>query len=195
VLTALPGQGIPLGDILDDSGYAHRDADAWALPLRAAGAQLVQDLHPHDRGPKGTHDGAIISNGNLYCPATPRPLLELGPLARDATPDQAAAHDGTTAETARCKLGRITRDDEDGYHRVQCPAAMGKIRCPLRPSSMTLDRDRPEILTPPEHPQACCTRQTLTVPARVNAKTRQKHDYPSAACEAGISPPRSGTPA
>ena len=35
VLTALPGQGIPLGDILDDSGYAHRDADAWALPLRA----------------------------------------------------------------------------------------------------------------------------------------------------------------
>ena len=38
VLTAMPGQGIPLGDILDDSGYAHRDADAWALPLRAAGA-------------------------------------------------------------------------------------------------------------------------------------------------------------
>ena len=30
-----------------------------------AGAQLVQDLHPHDRGPKGTHDGAIIANGNL----------------------------------------------------------------------------------------------------------------------------------
>jgi hypothetical protein len=58
---------------------------------------------------------------------------------------------------------------------------MGKIRCPLQPSSMTLDRDRPEILTPPEHPQACCTRQTLTIPADVLAKTAQKHDYPSAA--------------
>ena len=58
---------------------------------------------------------------------------------------------------------------------------MGKIRCPLRPASMTLDRDRPEILTPPEHPQACCTQQTITVPPDVNAKTRQKHDYPSAA--------------
>jgi hypothetical protein len=46
---------------------------------------------------------------------------------------------------------------------------------------MTADRDRPEILTPPEHPQACCTQQTLTVPPDVNAKTRQKHDYPSAA--------------
>jgi hypothetical protein len=46
---------------------------------------------------------------------------------------------------------------------------------------MTLDRSRPEILTPPENPQACCTQQTLTIPPKINAKTRQKHDYPSAA--------------
>jgi hypothetical protein len=181
VLTALPGQGIPLGDIIDDSGYAHRDAGAWALPLRDAGAQLVQDLHPHDRGPKGTHHGAIIANGNLYCPKTPRPLLELGPLARTATSQQAADHDRHTAELARYKLGRLTADDQDGYHRVACPAVTGKIRCPLRPSSMTLDRGRPEILTPPQNPQACCAQQTITVPPEVNAKTRQKHDYPSAA--------------
>jgi len=181
VLTAMPGQGIPLGDILDDSGYAHRDARAWAIPLRAAGAQLVQDLHPHDRGPKGTHHGAIISNGNLYCPQTPRPLLELGPLARTATSQQAADHDRKTSELARYKLGRLTSDDTDGYHRVQCPAATGKIRCPLRPASMLLDRDRPEILQPPEHPPACCAQQTITIPPDVLAKTAQKHDYPSAA--------------
>ena len=181
VLTALPAAGIGLGDILDDSGYAHRDADAWALPLRQAGAQLVQDLHPHDRGPKGTHHGAIIANGNLYCPCTPRTLTELGPLARTATSQQAADWERQTAELARYKLGRITRDDQDGYHRVACPAVTGKIRCPLRPASMTLDRDRPEILQPPQHPQACCTQQTITVPPEVNAKTRQKHDYPSAA--------------
>ena len=58
---------------------------------------------------------------------------------------------------------------------------MSKIRCPLRPASMTLDRDRPEILQSPEHPPACCTQQTLTVPPDVTAKTAQKHDYPSAA--------------
>ncbi|HLQ53973.1 MAG TPA: hypothetical protein VK162_06835 [Streptosporangiaceae bacterium] len=181
VLTRMPGHGIPLGDILADSGYAHRDADAWAIPLRVAGAQLVQDLHPHDRGPKGTHDGAIVSNGNLYCPKTPRSLLELGPLPRDATPEETAAHDTRATETARYKLGRTTADDADGYHRVQCPAAMGKIRCPLRPQSMTLDRSRPEILEPPQHPPACCTQQTLTVPPQVTAKTAQKHDYPSKA--------------
>jgi hypothetical protein len=181
VLARMPAAGITLGDILADSGYAHRDAEAWAIPLRAAGAQLIQDLHPHDRGPQGTHAGAIITNGNLYCPATPRPLLELGPLPRDATPEDTATHDTQAGELARHKLSRITADDAAGYHRVTCPAATGKIRCPLRAASMTRDRSRPEILTPPENPPACCTQQTITVPPQVAAKTRQKHDYPSPA--------------
>jgi hypothetical protein len=180
-LTRMPADGVRLGDILADSGYAHRDAQAWAIPLRQAGAQLIQDLHPHDRGPRGTHQGAIIANGNLYCPATPEPLLQLGPLAPAATPGQTAAHDTQAAELARHKLGRISADDTDGYHRITCPAVMGKLRCPLRPQSMTLDRGRPEILTPPAHPPACCTQQTITVPPQVAAKTRQKHDYPSTA--------------
>ena len=198
VLTAMPAAGIPPGDIPGDSGYAHRDADAWAIPLRQAGAQLVQDLHPSDRGPKGTHHGAIIANGNLYCPATPRLLLELGPLARDATPAQTAAHDTQTAELARYKLGRITSDDQDGYHRVMCPAVTGKIRCPLRPASMTLNRQRPEILTPPGHPPAAATsrpsqchprpaprpRKSTTIPRR-----RTGSPTPGAPAPSGPSPP------
>jgi hypothetical protein len=180
-LLRMAGDGTPLGDIIDDSGYAHRDAEAWAIPLRRAGAQLVQDLHPHHRGPKGTHDGAIVANGNLYCPQTPRTLLELAPQPPAASSEQVAAHDQQTAELARHKLGRHTADDTDGYHRVTCPAVAGKIRCPLRPASMTLSRDRPEILTPPGHPPACCTQRTITVPPQVAVKTRQKHDYPSAA--------------
>jgi hypothetical protein len=180
-LTAMPQDGIPLGDVLADSGYSHRIPANWASPLRRAGAALVQDLHPHDRGPKGTHQGAVIANGNLYCPQTPRALLELGPLARSATREQTAARDAKTAEAARYKLGPLTAVDEDGYRRVQCPAAAGKTRCPLRPPSMALDRDRPEILAPPANPQPCCARQTITVPPDVLAKTAQKHDYPSAA--------------
>jgi hypothetical protein len=181
VLLAMAAAGIALGDILDDSGYAHRAADAWAIPLRAAGAQLVQDLHPSDRGPQGTHHGAIIANGNLYCPATPKTLLQLAPLPPTATAEQTIAHDQQATELARHKLSRLTSDDADGYHRITCPATAGKIRCPLRPASMTLSRDRPEILTPPQHPPACCTQHTLTVPPQVAAKTRQKHDYPSPA--------------
>jgi hypothetical protein len=181
VLTGLPAAGIPLGDILADSGFAYRDPAAWALPLRTAGAQLVQDLHPADRGPQGTYHGAIIANGNLYCPATPGKLLHLGPLPPAASPDDTTEHDQQTAELARHKLGRLTADDTDGYHRVACPAVMSKLRCPQRPDSMTLDRSHPEILIPPQHPPGCCTQQTLTIPPDIAAKTRQKHPCPSAA--------------
>jgi hypothetical protein len=165
-LLRMTGDGIELGDVIGDSGYAHRDAQAWAVPLRQAGAQLVQDLHPHDRGPKGTHHGAIIANGNLYCPQTPRTLLELAPLPPGATSEQAAAHDQQTTELARHKLGRHTADDADGYHRAACPATTGKIRCPLRPDSMTLPRDRPEILTPPGHPPPAAPSRPSPSPRR-----------------------------
>jgi hypothetical protein len=179
VLTTMPASGIALGDIIADSGYAHRVPDTWANPLRTAGADLVQDLHPHDRGPRGTHHGAIIANGNLYCPATPGPLLDLVPLPPGAPAADAVAHDHKTAELARYKLGVHAAEDADGYRRHACPAAAGKIRCPLRPESLKLDRSRPEVLTPPGHPPACCTQQTITAGPGVAPKTRQKHDYPS----------------
>jgi hypothetical protein len=183
-LTDLAASGVALGDVLADSGYAHRVAEHWALPLRALGAEIVTDLHPADRGPRGTFAGAICSNGNLYCPATPPALLALVPLARDASAPEIAVHDQTTAELAHYKLARIGADDQDGYHRVACPAVMGKLRCPRRPASMTLSHERPTVLSLPEGPPRCCGQQTLTVPASVNAKTAQKYDYPSAAWRA-----------
>lgn len=181
VLCAKPSSGIALGDVIFDSGYAHRVPEHWALPLRLSGADLVMDLHPHDRGTKGTYQGAICFNGALYCPATPEPLFDLEPLSRRAQRDEIAAHDRKAAELARYKLGRITADDPDGYHRVGCPAVAGKVRCPLRRASMNLSPERPEVLSPPEHPPACCVQKTVTVPPQVNSKTAQKHDYPSAA--------------
>jgi hypothetical protein len=117
----------------------------------------------------------------LYCPCTPGRLLQLVPLPPGAGAADVAVHDQQTAELARYKLGLHAAEDADGYRRHACPAAAGKIRCPLRPGSMLLDRSRPEILAPPEHPPACCTRQTITAGPHVAEKTRQKHDYPSAA--------------
>ena len=169
------------GNLLADSGYAHRVPRHFALPLRAAGVSLVVDLHPSDRGPQGTFAGAVLANGNLCCPATPTALFNLDPLPRGATDKDVAAHDARTAELAAYKLGALSADDADGYHRVVCPAVAGKLRCPLRPASMALAYTRPTVLIPPEHPPACCSKQRITVPASVNAKTRQKHDYPGKA--------------
>jgi hypothetical protein len=181
VIERMVTDGIPIGDLLADSGYSYRQPATFALPARALGAQLIVDLHPNDRGPHSTHHGATTCNGRLYCPATPRTLLGLAPLGPAATPEQTTLHDQQTAELAKYKLAPITKPDTDGYHRVSCPAAQGKIRCPLRPDSLTLPHDRPTVPNPPEHPPVCCTQTTITVPPSVNAKTAQKHDYPSAA--------------
>jgi hypothetical protein len=181
VLEDMVRTGVALRDVLCDSGYAHRIAENWALPLRALRADLVMDLHPHDRGTQGTHHGAICFNGSLYCPATPEALFDIGPLSRTASAEETEIHDRRSAELALYKLGRITSDDSDGFHRVSCPAVSGKVRCPKRIASMTLSAERPEILTPPVDAPPCCRQATITVPPEVNAKTRQKHDYPSKA--------------
>ena len=75
VLENMVASGIALGDVLNDSGYSHRVPAHWALPLRALRAQLVMDLHPHDRGKGGTYQGAICFNGSLYCPRHRAPSL------------------------------------------------------------------------------------------------------------------------
>ncbi len=172
VVTNSAACGVVLHDVLADSGYAYKVPEHFALPLRTAGASLVVDLHPNDRGPKGTFAGAICHNGNLYCPATPTALLSLGPLPRGASREEVAAHDERCAELARYKLGRLTHDDADGYHRVACPAELQKLRCLHRPASMALAYARPEVFSPPEEPPVCCTRKSVTVPPQVNAKTK-----------------------
>jgi hypothetical protein len=207
VLQRMPADGIPLGDILDDSGYAHRVPGNWAVPLRAAGAQLIQDLHPHDRGPKGTHAGAVIANGNLYCPATPRPLLELGPLARDATGEQTAAHDHQSAETAVWRTASsarsplTTRTATTGSCAppswANSAARSGPSHCPWTTSG---PRSSPRPSTPrraaPSRPSPCrrrCTprprRNTTTPPRRTAGPT------PGAPPPSGPSPPSRTLPA
>jgi hypothetical protein len=181
VLERMAAGGIEIGDLLADSGYSYRVAEDWALPLRRIGVRLVHDLHPNDQGAQGTHEGAIRFNGNLYCPATPKALLELRPLARGANAEQTEAHDRLCQELSSHKLSPLTGHDRDGYHRVLCPAVQGKLRCPLRPASMELDHARPQVLTTPEQPPKCCRQKTITVPPSVNAKSAQKHDYPSPA--------------
>jgi hypothetical protein len=176
-LVRLRDDGIVLGDVLADCGYSNRQPQTFAAPLRRAGAALVMDLHPGDRGRRGTFEGAIAANGALFCPATPEALLELGPLKRGATSEEVAAHDARFAELARYKFAPLSAPDNEGYQRVMCPAAAGKVRCPHQAASLALSLDRPSVAHPPEEPPRCCAQRSITVPPQVNEKTRQKHDY------------------
>jgi hypothetical protein len=180
-LVRLHKGGVALGDVLADCGYSNRHPETFAVPLRRAGAALVMDLHPVDRGRRGTFEGAIAANGALFCPATPEALLDLGPLKRGATQEEVAAHDARFNELSRHKFAALSAPDDDGYQRVMCPAAAGKVRCPLKAASLALSLDRPTVSNPPEELPRCCAQRSITVAPQVNEKTRQKHDYPGPA--------------
>jgi hypothetical protein len=140
VLERLVFSGVAIGDVVADSGYAYRLPEHFALRMRALGASLVMDLHPNDRGTRGTHGGAICFNGALYCPATPSALFRIEPLSRQASEEETRVHDAHSGELSRYKLGKTSAQDADGYHRVACPAVLGKLRCPPTVNAKTAQR-------------------------------------------------------
>ena len=72
VLEGLPAKGVALGDVLADSGYAHRVAGNWALPLRCLGAKLVMDLHTNDRVPGAHFRAPIAATATCTAPLPPK---------------------------------------------------------------------------------------------------------------------------
>jgi hypothetical protein len=56
------------------------------------------------------------------------------------------------------------------YVRVMCPAAAGKLRCPLVEASLNLSFERPGLPDPPASPPRCWRQRTITVPPSVNDK-------------------------
>ena len=75
ILENMAACGVPIGDVLADSGYSHRVPEHWALPLRALGANIITDLHPSDRGPRAPSPGRSVAMGT--CIARPPPRRSL----------------------------------------------------------------------------------------------------------------------
>jgi hypothetical protein len=72
------------------------------------------------------------------CPAARASLFSIEPLSRRASEKETKVHDTRSAELLRYKLGKTSAQDADAYHRVGCPAVLGKLRCPAREASMAL---------------------------------------------------------
>ena len=81
------------------------------------------------------------------------------------------------AELIRYKFSPLSAPDDEGYQRVVCPAAAGKVRCPHKVASLALSWERPSVSHPPAELPRCCAQKSITVAPQVNEKTRQKHDY------------------
>lgn len=179
-----PAATQPAGDVLVDRWYTQQRAGRFALPVRRAGAQLVLDLKSTQSGPQGTYRGALKVDGELYCPAMPPGLHEL-PDAHYKNLDQVHAREAVAQRRDDWRMLPLAREDDDGFQRMQCPAERGRVRCPLKPASLT----RPAattttVMTPPAAPGACCTQRSVKVPPTVNDGIRQKHPWGSAAWRA-----------
>ena len=157
--TASSGAGP--SDVLADCGYSFKTG--FSRRLRSIGAEPVMDLHPFDRGPKGTFEGTVCADGSLCCPCVPEHLLALGPLERGASAEVVAVHDRSCSELDHYRLGSLSRPDEQGYERVMCPAAAGKLRCPLVETSLNLSFAHPSVTEPPGTPPRCCRQRSITV--------------------------------
>ena len=143
-----------LGDMLNDSGYAHRRRALGPAP--GARGPIWSWTSIPMTGHRGTFRGAICFNGNLYCPSTPRASStssrSLAVPAPSRLPPTTPA-----APSWPYKLGPISAEDADGYHRVMCPAAAGQGALPAASRLHDPALDRPEVLAPPDPAPRCCT--------------------------------------
>jgi hypothetical protein len=194
---ALLGRGVPAGHFVSDRAYLPgTKAPDLALPLRAKGYRLVFD---YDRtrtslGVQASHAGAILVEGQWYCPSMPEPL-------RDASIDFFLRDEGDA-----CRISQQTyqdrlkqrepyalhvkqRPDAEGFVRLQCPAvgASATVKCPRKqPHPRSEDRPLTRIQVPllvAPSPQVC-EQKTLTIPPSSGAKYEQTYAYRSADWEA-----------
>lgn len=125
--------------------------------------------------------GPIVAHGDIYCPAS-RPLLAGRMPGRTRDMDSAAikAHDrrlrqlhpyrmGTNSRLKACTAtpGRPRKDEERqlAYKvEVVCPAAQGRLRCPLKPASELLPTSEVPTAVPDwDVDYRCCTRAQTTI--------------------------------
>jgi hypothetical protein len=194
----LVSRGRVFGEILADREYSKAVPDRWHHPIRELGAELVLDLNYNDRIAVITYKNARFIDGYPYCPAMedrlkdlqrPGALFEQDPPGPDAEP---AHHDQWARTEAAIKAADKVNDEREpfalvrvagngaGHERFGCPAAYGKLRCPIREYSKQLPVSVPEVIPPPEHlreKNGICKQVTISVPPDIVPKLRQRHRY------------------
>jgi hypothetical protein len=156
--------------VLGDRWYSNLLEDNWYLYLRANGWTQAVDMREPDQRWTDVR-GMRVTAGWCHCPATPDEFERI-------TKPIGKKDDFYAAIAARQEWAfeLHSEDTERGTRRLICPACAGKVRCPLRKSSLRLPADRPWVENAPEADTApdCCTVET-TVTVHVadpNAKGR-----------------------
>ena len=210
VLTAMPAAGIPPGGILAGSGYAHRDADAWALPLSAPGRSSPRTCTRTTADPKSTAAARSSATGTCTAPLHPARCRNSGrwpaapagnrspPTTRrpPSSPGTSSADSPATTPTATT----ASRAPRPWAKSAAPPAGLddpgpGPARNPPAPRSRTRrnaapSRPSPSRLRSPPKPR----RNTTTPPPRTAAPTPAA-PAPNAASPPPRTPPATTSPA
>jgi transposase InsO family protein len=181
VLLAMPAAGIALGDIIDDSGYAHRDAEAWAIPLGAPPAP----------------SSSRTCTRTTAAPAAPTtaPSSPTEPLLPADTPSPAAVRPAPARRHPRAD--RRARPADHRTRPAQAQPAHRRRRRRLPPRHLSRSDGEDPLPAPPRlndpgpgpardpHPAAAPASLLHPAdphrPARHRREDPAKHDYPSAA--------------
>lgn len=175
--------------LVGDRAYgAGRTVEEYHEPLRQLGVGIVTEYKGGDGnttqfGPKGGYAGAILTEGEFFCCATPQSLLT---AARD---NERGLIDEETlqarlSERRAYRLRAKERPAPDGSVPMMCPAygPQATVECPLRKihpkSSNKLKPVIDEANIPVAHDRIC-TQSSVKFEASVGLKYRQSHSYKS----------------
>jgi hypothetical protein len=164
---------------LADAAYSNEEEIGWTRAAWDLGFSPLTDVNSIDLGPKGDHQGALVVDDVLLCPATPPGLRHIA-RPNPRKPDyerELPEYDRKVAQREDYAMVPHGNRDAAGYQRFMCPAAAGRVSCPLKSESIGLPHTFPSVTQPPKHPPACCTQGTITVPPTVSPKITQKLVY------------------
>jgi hypothetical protein len=185
VLASAAARGHKPGWLGYDRAYTAALPGRFHLPARALGYRPVMDYRTDQLGIQANTGGALLVEGNWYCPALPGPLITATARLRDHAIDQ-ATYNTQIAARAPYQLKRKDGPDVDGYQRLSCPATGHHpgLMCPLRQASLSPRDGQPKVLQPPPEPPRLCHQTAITIDPGVGARYRQDLPYASPAWHA-----------
>lgn len=152
VASAALAQG-RLGDVLVDRDYSKsKHGEDFVLPTRALGGRPVFDLTTYQLGVSGTVRGALVIDGQLFSPGTPKALRDLVPPGANSAPEVVEEYREKVTRRAAYALPRHGSPKPSGAQTFTCPARAGRLSCPLVPAGQARTRKGTvplPVLSPP----------------------------------------------
>ena len=176
-----------LGDVLMDRGYTmSNDSKDFILPVRALGGEPIFALRDNQVGSPGTIRGAVIVDGRPYSPSMPKKLHRIKQVKHTETyqpnPDVVAEYEAAIKARSVYALVPHGARRPNGAQVYMCPAAAGKLRCPLVASSALLALGTMPAANPPAkaRPDTVCSSKFRTFTAE-ELPLSQRHIFGSTA--------------